>query len=98
MREVFIRKLAKENVYKLMLWIDKDDNAAADNLTRVFERVVSTLAEFPEVGRICGGKVKVYKFLMSEYNTWILYTFSDESIDILNMMHTSMDFENEVGA
>ncbi len=96
MREIFIRKLAKENVYKLMQWIDKDDSTAADNLTRVFEKTVNTIAEFPEMGRNCGDRVKVYKFLMGDYNTWILYTFSDASIDILNILHTSMDFESNL--
>jgi len=96
MREIRIHKLAKDNVYTLMQWIDKDDSLAADNLTRNFEKSVNIIAEFPELGRSCGDKITVYKFLMKEYNVWVLYTFSHESVTVLNILHTSMDFESNL--
>ncbi len=74
--------------------IDKDDSEVADNLSIVFQDTAQRLAEFPEIGRICGDKIKVYKCLIIDYNVWVIYTFSNEDIDILRVLHTSKDFYN----
>jgi len=93
MRDILLRDAAKNDLREYMLFIDKDDAKAAKQLSIAFENTTKRIAEFPEIGRICGGKIQVYKCLITDYNAWVVYIFSDDEIDVLRVIHTSMDFD-----
>jgi len=72
-----------------MLYINEYNKMAARKFALSLQKVIGLLALFPAMGKISDGNIQIFKFLVPDYNYWIVYTYSDTQLEVLRIVHTS---------
>ncbi len=89
--EVLIRPVAKHDIKDAAAYINKHNNKASYEFVDTLQKIISNLAVFPDMGKLSGENIGIFKFLVSDYNYWILYTFSNTQLEVLRIVHTSRE-------
>jgi len=92
--DILVRPAAEEDIKDVVKYLNDHNQKAAYAFVHTLQKVMVNMATFPTMGRLNGKNIKGYRFLITNYNYWVFYTFSDTQLEVLRIVHTSQNFDS----
>lgn len=94
MRKIRVSDGAKADLKELRFHIAQDNPPAAERVSQTIKDRFKTLAQFPEIGRLCEHLApRLRHFVVGNYV--IFYRMADEFIEIVRVIHAARDFPSQ---
>lgn len=79
--------LALSDLDNILKYFSEKDEAITINLAKAFDKAISNIENFPEIG-ILGRKEKTRELFLSQYPYVIIYRINKNDIEIVRLLHT----------
>ncbi|MBI2432359.1 MAG: type II toxin-antitoxin system RelE/ParE family toxin [Candidatus Hydrogenedentes bacterium] len=94
-KTIVLSEEAKEDIFSLWQYINEDNPAAASTLVAKIFEAFDLLSDFPLSGRACPEFTSDIRVrFVKKYA--ILHRLSEESLEIIRVLHTARDIRNIV--
>lgn len=84
---LFWTTLALSDLDTILKYFSEKDEMVAVNIAKAFDRAISTIEQFPEIG-ISGWRETTRELFLSHYPFVIVYRLKNNDIEIVRLLHT----------
>ncbi len=79
--------LALSDLDNILKYFSEKDETITINLAKAFDKAISNIENFPEIGML-GRKEQTRELFLSQYPYVIIYRINKHNIEIVRLLHT----------